>query len=93
MENLVYCNLGKLPTFVFGLRIDIEKVIKLGIINDSDDCIEYITNRVISSNIFQYSGDVALRNIVNQLFMFLYCDETLTELPIIEKYKELSKLN
>ena len=94
MENVMHVNLNKLVSFMFNLKHKIDNEIKYGNIINSDDCINYIRDIVSKNNgTFTYTTENALNDLVDQIFFFYYGSSDIIDLPILESYKKLSKLN
>lgn len=94
MENLeINVNVNKLNSFLFELKLDINKSINFGFILNDIQCLEYIENKIIESdNVFNYNSNEAMYNLRDQIFAYFFDDENL-EIPLSFKIKDLSLLN
>lgn len=92
-EN-IWININKISSFIFMLKIKIDNSIANGCIVDSNDCVDLIELELVKSdNVYQSNTNEGLINLRDQIFLYYYADENISEVPLIEKIKVLSLLN
>lgn len=87
-------NKDKLIPFVFELKSNIDLFMKNGLIETSNECLDYIKlNITRSNNTFKYNCDEGLINLSEQIFIYYFGDDNDSECPLVKYIKELSSLN
>lgn len=83
---------NKIISFLFELKLDINKSINNGYILNDIQCLNYIKARVIESDCFELDSNEALINVTEQIFIYFF-DESILDLPLSYHIKDLSLLN
>jgi hypothetical protein len=90
----ILVNKNKLVRFIFELKLKIDKSIKDGFIENSDDCLRLIKKELLSVNydVFTFEGYIVLDNLANQIFHLYYSNDNIKN-PLGVYVNTLSKLN
>lgn len=86
-------NKDKIVPFIFQLKLNIDLYMSSGLIETSNECLDYIKlNITRSDNIFKYNCNEGLLNLTEQIFYYYFGADEIN-LPISNYIKELSLLN
>lgn len=87
-------NKDKLIPFIFQLKTNIDLFVKNGLIESSNECLDYIKLNIIrSNNTFKYNCDEGLINLSEQIFMYYFGDANDIVTPLVTYIKDLSLKN